>query len=351
MKRITGLLLALVLAVLCLAACTLDEPTPEGQAGKVTPKNRVFYEYFDTVCVFYDYTGGTAAEFSAACALVEEELSLCHRLFDIYNAYDGVTNIKSINDAAGGAPLAVDERIIDLLTLSKEMYTKTGGEVNVAMGAVLSIWHDRRTEAEADPASARVPTSKELLAAAEHTSIDSLEINAEAGTVRLTDPDASLDVGAIAKGYAAERVAALLEAEGITAYALDFGGNLRVGEKLDGSGFTSGIRNPYEGAANAYARTLTVKNSALVTSGVDQRFYTVEGVRYHHIINKDTLYPENNYLSVSIHTASSAVADALSTALFNMTLAEAQAALDRIGGTEATFVLPNGEVTVLSSAA
>jgi thiamine biosynthesis lipoprotein len=192
-----------------------------------------------------------------------------------------------------------------------------------------------------------IPDADALRAAAEHTSIDSLVIDREESTVELTDPEASLDVGAVAKGYAAEMIALMLAERGISGYALDFGGNLRVvGEKPDGSGWTSGIKNPDPFAENPYVRTLVISDSALVTSGVYERFFTVDGVNYHHIIDPETLMPGSRYLSVSVHAPSSATADALSTALFNMDFEECEGLVSTLDGVEATFVFFDGTVKI-----
>ncbi|MBQ8688872.1 MAG: FAD:protein FMN transferase [Clostridia bacterium] len=336
MKTLTrkiAALAALLLSVLALASCE----------QQIVAKNRIFYEYFDTVSVVYDYTGGTQADFDATCALVEAELAECHRLYDIYEEYDGVTNLKTLNDRAGMGAVKVDERIIDLLTFSVEMYELTDGNVNVAMGSVLSIWHRERELGE------KIPTPEELSAAAEHTDITKMVIDREAMTVELCDPEMSLDVGAVAKGYTAERIALMLKERGISGYVLDFGGNLRaVGEKPSGDGWVSGIRNPDPLAPDAYVRTVMVRDAALVTSGTYERFYTVGEVSYHHIISKDTLMPADKYVSVTIMSPSSALADALSTAVFNMTPDEARSLADSLGNIEITLVTADGEVTVIS---
>jgi len=334
---------ALLLLLLASLTVTLTLPlTSCGGGGDTRVKNRVFYDYFDTVCVVYDYTGGTYAKFNELCELIEGELATCHKLFDIYNDYDGVVNLKAINDNAGGAPLAVDKRIIELLEFSHEMYTLTRGHTNVAMGAVLSLWHDLRTE------GVRIPTEAELSSRGEHTDISDMVIDRTAGTVALLDPEMSLDVGAVAKGFTAERIAKMLKERGISGYALDFGGNLRtVGEKPNGDGWVSGITNPTPNAKEPYVRTVTVKDGALVTSGTYQRFYTVGGVSYHHIINKDTLMPKFTYLSVTVQTKSSAIADALSTAIFNMEIDEAEQFVSTLSDTEVTLVMADGSVRVL----
>lgn len=326
--------LIVLLASLLLSSCERE----------IEPKNRIFYTYFDTVSVIYDYTGGTVAEFDAVCADIEAELEICHKLFDIYNEYEGLANLKTVNESAGKGPVKVDERIIDLLEESVELYELTDGNVNVMMGAVLSIWHEYRTEGKA------VPEMDALAAANEHTSIKNLVINRENMTVEITDPKASLDVGAIAKGYAAERLYELLSSRGLDGYAINLGGNLRtVGTKPDGEGWVSGVQNPDLTATDPYVAKLTISDSALVTSGVYERFYTVDGVQYHHIINKDTLMPERDYLSVSVHTESSTVADALSTALFNMSIDEGRAVISTLPEAEVIYVLASGEVVKINN--
>ncbi len=102
-----------------------------------------FLELFDTVTTVVGYAE-SEEEFSAEMNRFHDLLEEYHQLYDIYNDYEGVTNIKTINDNAGGDPVEVDQRIIDLLLFAKEMYGRTGGKTNVMMGSVLSIWHDAR---------------------------------------------------------------------------------------------------------------------------------------------------------------------------------------------------------------
>ena len=226
-----------------------------------------------------------------------------------------------------------------MLEEAVELYYLTDGNVNVMMGAVLSIWHEHRL------GGVSLPDMDELIAANEHTSIESLVIDRESMTVEITDPKASLDVGAIAKGYTAELIYDMLEEYGKTGYVINLGGNLRtVGTKPNGDGWVSGIQNPDKTAQDPYVATLTISDSALVTSGVYERYYVVDGVRYHHIINKDTLMPENDYLSVTVHTQSSTVADALSTALFNMSIDEGRETISGIPNTEIIYVLADGSI-------
>ena len=125
-----------------------------------------------------------------------------HRLYDIYNDYDGVVNVKTINDNAGVAPVQVDDKILGMLELARQMYDTTNGKLNIAMGSVLRIWHDYREAAEANTNEAdnKLPEQEALDAAARHCDISNLVIDENARTVYLSDPDMSLDVGSVGKG-------------------------------------------------------------------------------------------------------------------------------------------------------
>jgi 5,10-methenyltetrahydrofolate synthetase len=220
---------------------------------------------------------------------------------------------------------------------------KTGGAVNIAMGSVLSIWHDCRELGMDDPASAKLPSMERLQEAALHTDIRGLIIDEEACTVTLTDPAMRLDVGAIAKGYAVEAVARSLEEKGIRGYVINVGGNVRtVGTKPEGEPWLVGIENPAEDSQEPYLAYLNLVDRSLVTSGSYQRYYVVNGERYHHIIDPETLMPAQGYLSVSVVCESSADGDALSTALFCMSPEEGMALIESLPGIEAMWVTSDG---------
>ena len=310
-KRLFTALLLLSISIASLVSCDLGAHTAPER------KSRVTYDYFDTVATLYSFSGDSDEEFGANFAAFEAELSTCHELFDIYNEYDNLNNAATVNKNAGISPVKVDKRLIDLLLFSKEMYEKTDGAVNVAMGAVLEIWHSYRE------ARTGVPTKEELKAASEHCDINKVIIDKPASTVYLSDPEMSLDLGALAKGFAIDLAADVLRSRGADSYAIDVGGNLfAIGAKPDGAAFKTGIEDPDGGDYPAY---VDVRDGSVATSGDYQRFYTVDGVRYHHIINPVTLYPATLHRSVSVYSSSAAVSDALSTALFNLDRASGEA--------------------------
>ena len=303
------------------------------------------FDYFDTATTIVGYEK-TEGEFNAVCDEIKALLQKYHQLYNIYNRYEGVNNLCTVNAIENGVhkEVKVDKEIIDLLLFSKEMYDLTDGRMNVAMGSVLSIWHDYRTEGINHPEKAELPPIEELRNAAEHTNIEKLLIDEENSTVFLADPEMKLDVGAIAKGYAVEQIALYLEEKGKTGYLLNVGGNVRaIGTKPDSEGWSVGIENPERQDDDAYLEYIKLTDKSIVTSGNYQRYYIVNGKNYHHIINPDTLMPGTDFRSVSVLCADSGKADALSTALFNMNLKDGKKLVSNLAGVEALWVLPDGK--------
>ena len=327
-----ALFLALALSA-GLAGCGQEETREQFTTTSLGP--------FDTLTVIKGYDVSEEAFLEKAQALLDL-LEEYHRLYDIYHTYEGIANLKTVNDQAGTAPVEVDGAILDLLVYGVEAYTLTRGKTNIAMGSVLALWHEKREQAESDPAGASLPEMAELREAALHTDITGVEIDREAGTVFLADPGMRLDVGAVAKGYAVDRLAGYAMDQGWTNLLLSVGGNVRtVGGKWDGADWKAGIQTPDEWD-RAYFCLVPLRDLSLVTSGSYQRYYTVDGVRYHHLIDPDTLFPKDTFLSVSVICESSARGDALSTALFNMGPEEGLALIEALEGTEAVWVYPDG---------
>lgn len=337
MKKLLSLILAVatILSLALLSSCERKTTKKQFSASDIT--------VFDTQTIILGWEN-TEEEFNTRSDEILGILKKYHKLYDIYHEYEGINNLKTVNDNAGVAQVRVEPEIIELLLFSKEMYILTEGMTNVAMGSVLSIWHTYREAGLADPENASLPPMEELRAAALHTDIDKVIIDKEKGTVYLSDPEMSLDVGAIAKGYAVEMTARYCEEKGYTGYALSVGGNVRcIGEKANGDKWEIGIQNPDLTSSKAYVSKVYLTDEALVTSGNYQRFYTVAKKQYHHIIDPKTLMPRDIFAAVSIITDDSGKADALSTALFNMTYEEGLAIAEK-EGFEAIWVYPDGTV-------
>ena len=313
MKRIFALLLSLSLL---LSGCA-------GAGEEKKQYSATFLTVFDTVTTIVGRDVSEEA-FSAKAQAVHDELLRYHQLFDIYNVYEGLNNLKTVNDHPGEA-VEVDQVIIDLLTDCKAYYELTHGRVNAALGSVLYLWHEAREDGLNDIANAYLPDSEALTEAAQHTSWDSIVIDDEANTVTITDPMLRLDVGAIAKGWSVQRVAETAP-EGLL---ISVGGNVCATGAKDETGtpWVVGVQDP-DGGEN-YLHTLYLTKGSMVTSGDYQRAYLVDGEIYHHIIDPDTLYPGKLWRAVTVVCPDSGLADALSTALFLLPRSEGQELLTR----------------------
>ncbi len=326
MKRIVAI--ALLIGLLC--GC--KAPQAERKSYDAT-----FLELFDTVTTIKGYADSQEA-FTQVAQAIYDDLERYYQLFDIYNDYEGLNNLKTVNGQAGIAPVVVDRAIIALLLDCKEYYALTGGKVNVAMGSVLRLWHEARNDGLDDPVNAYLPHQEALEEAAMHISLDAVIIDEENSTVYISDPKVQLDVGAIAKGWAAQRVAENAPA----GLLISVGGNVCATGPKDENGtpWRVGIQNPDGGD---YLHTLNITGGSLVTSGDYQRCFVVEGKIYHHIIDPQTLYPSEYWRSVTIYCDDSGLADALSTALFLLPLEEGMALLKQTGA-EALWIDGEGNL-------
>lgn len=286
---------------------------------------------FDTVFYYQEYNKDrTASEnhFNEAVELFTHY----NNLFDIYNTYEGMNNLKTINDNAGIQPVKVDQDIIDMLEMAHDFYTWSDEEFDITIGALLNVWHTYREEGislNEDGEKGKVPSAEELSEAASHKGWDHVQIDEDAGTVYIDDSEISLDVGGIAKGYATEKIAETLEKEeDIGTAAINAGGNNRtIGTKPDGSDWNVRIQNPDGG--DKLIIVSEPGSKSFVTSGDYERYYEAEdGKRYHHIIDPATSYPADYYRSVSIITEDSGAADCLSTTLFTLSMEDGQKVLD-----------------------
>ncbi len=312
---------------------------------KKTRYESEFLELFDTITKIVAYTD-SKEEFTKYSQLIYDNLKEYHELYDIYNDYPGINNIKTINDNAGIKPVKVDKKIINLLLFAREWYKKTDGEMNVAFGAVLKIWHKYRTEGIEDEANAALPQMDKLKEAAKHTDINKLIIDEANSTVFLEDPEMSLDVGAIGKGYATEQVSQIAIKNGFTSGLISVGGNVRaIGNKgVDNKLWNLGIQNPDKESDKSTISIVYLTDLSLVSSGDYERYYTVNGKNYHHIIDSDTLFPSEYFSQVTIVCKDSGMADALSTAVFNMPFEKGLKFINSLPNTEALWVMKTGEI-------
>ena len=239
--------------------------------------------------------------------VVEECVQLCMRYNDQLNRFSAESEVSRINDAAGCACPCSDD-VSYMLQIAQALFEETRGAYNVAIGPVMDLW-----DFKAEPLA--FPDAQALQEALARIDLSQMEL----GEGQVTLPAGMrIDLGSIAKGYITDRAGEFLLARGATSGFLNFGGNILVlGPKEDGSAWRFGQQEPYETFGTKFWAILDATAGAFATSGGYERGVTVDGVRYHHLIDARTGYPvQNDLLTATVYAGNAMMADALSTSIF-----------------------------------
>lgn len=340
-KRLLSFILALALSVLAFGPTLLS---PKAEETAYSKYSYMFFGTFDTAISLIGFSK-SAEEFDKMAKLTEDLFNGYHRQFNQYLPYEGLNNLYTLNQSAAEGPVAVPRELFDLLSYCKRMQGMTRGTVNIALGSVLSLWHDEREIAEESPDKAKLPDPEALAAAALHTNIDDVILDEAAQTVYYRDPLLKLDVGAVAKGYAAELVAKALVKAGMESFIINAGGNVRTGgAPKDGrKNWGIAVQDPdaeiMSPGSGEVMDVFYLSDASVVTSGDYQRYFMVGDKRYHHLISQKTLMPADYMRSVTIITRDSGYADLLSTAVFLMPFEEGLAFVESLKGVDAFWIL------------
>lgn len=251
----------------------------------------------------------------------------------LFSRTDPESEVARLNAAGEAMTLSTDTR--ELLALGKAFSERTNGAFDITIAPVSALW---------DFSSGTLPDAAALANAAARVDWRALDVTETGATLQ---NGAAVDLGGIAKGYAADRLAEYLRAEGVTSALLDLGGNVYALGDKNGKPFSVGIRDPQNEAS--LAAVVRVRDKSVVTSGVYERGFTKDGVRYHHLLDPKTGYPvQNGLASVTIVSERSVEADALSTACFVLGLQDGLALVEATDGVEALFIAADGSLIASS---
>lgn len=270
----------------------------------------------------------------------EELLSDCMALAEYYENLFSRTiegsDIWKINHA-GTAPVAVHEETLALLETALFYSELSEGLVDPSIGTLSILWNFGDTNEK------KVPSEAEIEKALSHVNYQNIII--DGNSVSLTDADACLDLGFIAKGYIADKMKEFLLAQGVQSAIINLGGNvLTVGTKPDGTPFKVGIQKPFSPTGNT-ALSLEISDRSLVSSGNYERYFEKDGILYHHILSTTDGYPADSGLSqVTVISDKSVEGDALSTLCFILGYEKGKELIDSLPGVEAVFITQDGEI-------
>ena len=298
----TGALLLCFL--LTISGCT--------QAKRVERASEVGY-FFNTVV--------TITLYDADEALMPEIWDACRRYEKILSKTIEDSDVDRLN-RADGSPVTVEPETWSILARAKELSAKTGGAFSVTIAPISALW-------DFTGGTKRMPSDEERLALLHLIDDSQIELM-DHNQVRLP-AGMMIDLGGIAKGYIADQIAAMVQPRCAGAIC-NFGGNVYViGSKPDGSAFRVGIRDP-QGEEGSIKCVLTVRDTSVVTSGVYERWFELDGKVYHHILDPQTGLPsESDVAGATIVTGSSMDADALATACVVLGSAESIKLLESMG--------------------
>ncbi len=280
---------------------------------------------------------------AAASAAVEAAFAEFGRLEQLQSTWIASSEISRINAAAGKEAIAVGADTARVLEQSLWIAQASGGVFDITFEAMKGLWKFD------EGAEARVPDARAIERARRHIDWRNIAFDKQASTVMLRKPETRINLGGIAKGYAVDAAAKVLENAGLTAYFVQAGGDLFVrGRKPDGSRFKVGIRDPRGKNSWDYFAMIEVEDHAFSTAGDYERAFVKDGKRYHHIIDPRTGYPATAARSVTVYAKDALTADAIDDAVFILGKDKGLPLAESIDGAGVVIVGANNEVTVSS---
>ncbi len=356
----------LLLSVLALGVFSLNTVNIQADNNDGELQGHVIgtSQYFDSFVQINIYHRMDQDEMDAIEDEVRDMLRHFHQIATKHDSFSGVTNVKTINENPGEWH-EVDADLFDMIQLSIEYYDITNGYFDITLGPVIELWdeyredcHDfynsiagdenrqQRLDEELDD-YCRVPSMEDLEAANEHVGIEGIELDHDNKAIRIEE-GMVLDLGGIGKGYAAKAVGDYLKTiDGIDSFLLNAGtSNVEVhGDHpfRENKLWYTGLTDPTN-PTQRYGSLKISSGDNVTTSGDYQRYYEVDGRKYHHLIDPNTLFPTDHHRSVSLVSSDGSIGDILVTAIFIMPLEEGLDFVNSHDGLEAIWYIDSNTV-------
>ncbi|NRT76381.1 FAD:protein FMN transferase [Clostridium beijerinckii] len=280
------------------------------------------------------YIKGEAAE-----GLAEKACSMLINYEEVFSANSDKSQLAMLKRTASLAPQEVDEELYELIKIGKKHSLCENTYLNIAIGPLIKLWRIGFNEAH-------VPEKEAIAKVLELLKPENIQLDDEKKTVYFLKKGIEIDLGAIAKGYFADKVMELFKANGAVSAMVDMGGNVLVfGDSPSNCGdWKVGIQNPFLPRGNAVA-LVKIKDQSVVTSGIYERVFEKDGRKYHHIFDSKTGYPiESNIASLTIIADKSIDCDIYTTKLFGLDAASIIHRVNRIKGMGAVVITVDGKL-------
>lgn len=289
------------------------------------------YFYFDTYINVKVNTVKSEREMNDIFNDIDYLYDSYHKLTDAFDSYDGIVNVYYLNNNLNNnESIEIDTRLANIIKTGIDFYDITDGLFNVAAGNLTIKWKEFIDSCD------KLPNLEELNV---NTNINDIKLD---GNNYSKSNDIKLDLGGIAKGYVTELVGRYLEENDIYSYIINAGGNVMAGKAYNKDTFLVGITNP-DNKDDMFTK-VKVNNLSIVTSGSYQRYCTLDGINYNHIINPITKYPSNYMKSVTVVSKSSMIADIYSTYLFLLPVEDGLKIVNNTPGIEAIWYIDKDNI-------
>ncbi|MGB4660720.1 MAG: FAD:protein FMN transferase [Mobilitalea sp.] len=276
-------------------------------------------------------------EDNISIVLMDQMVETASELDDLLSVFKPNSEISQINENAGLRPTKVSSETIKLLERALHYSDISKGSFDITIRPAVKLWSIGHKEQ-------RIPTEEEIQEIRQLVDYRQVEIDKVSGSVYLRNKGQAIDLGGIAKGYAADLIGTKLKMAGVKSAILNFGGTIvTIGNKKNGTSWRVGIQNPLA-KRGCSVGAVNLKDTAMVTSAVNERFFIKDGIRYHHLLDPTTLKPaQSGVMSISAVGTCAMDLDALTTALFVMGM-EKGIALAKSLGIDAIYLLDNGSM-------
>lgn len=282
----------------------------------------------------------SARDEKEASTSIDQVFRELQRLEGLLNYYSKDSEVHAINVNAGKRAVKVSKETLEVLQKAITASELTDGGFDVTMGPVIALW---------DFKSGKIPDKEQLKQALKKVGYRHIKIDETNQTVFLAKEGMEINLGGIIKGYSAEKAVQLLKSKGLGGAIVSVGGDIRAfGSRPDGKPWSVGIQNPRPVRdKDELIGVLSITNHCVSTSGDYERFFEMDGVRYHHILNPKTGYPSKGIQSLTIISEDAALCDALSTGLFALGLETAVKRMKQLG-LEGVIIDSSGKLTLTS---
>jgi FAD:protein FMN transferase len=325
MKYLTRIIIFSIVTSICISSCSSKNTDPYAES----------HFALGTVCTVTLYEKLEGFDFQEVFDLIDDIESRM-------SVQISASEVSAVNDAAGKNPVIVSEDTFFVIRESLGYSEASGGAFDITVQPLVELW-GIGTEA------ARVPEEGEIDSALALTNYQDIRLDEKAGSIFLMKTGMAVDLGGIAKGYAADKAKEYLLDRGFSRGIINFGGNvIAFGTKASKELWKIGIQDPFDSRGSQIGIIHTKENS-IVTSGIYERYFEKDGRVYHHILDTRTGYPvDNNLASVTIVTGKCITADAFSTMVFSLGIDEGMKLIESKPAIEGVFVTKDKEIITSS---